>query len=155
MRKFGRSLLSFQGLVWTLAFVAITVLVAFPLVKNLWAYYTWIPVPCWYGPSNARFFFERDGASYYGECHDFWDAYFPVVSRATGQSKGHPTDSLCYVNPGTPKEGVAALDVHKRWDRAIPRLSISAMILVAAALLSYASKSKTPSIAQKNREANR
>ena len=95
----ARSLLCFQGLLWIFTLAVSFYLCAFPVLRNLWAYYTWDRVPCWHAKDGNKFFFEREGVFYYGHCHTFWDSLDLGVVRATSQFSIRSDDSICFKKP--------------------------------------------------------
>jgi hypothetical protein len=140
-------LLSFQGLLWTVTLATAAFLCVTPLAQELWAYYTWDRVPCWYSVVIDRYFFERDGVRYTGFTHDFWETFDPQIGRSTGSSQMPPADRICYVNPGPPRRAVLNLDAHQRLDHAAPRLGIATLLIVAAAVMSRAARQRRPAAA--------
>ena len=146
MPKIGRFLLSFQGLVWTLTVAASLFLCVFPLMRNLWAYWTWEQVPCWAPPENKNFFFELDGVWYLSEVPDFWDRLDVSAGRSVGASVFH-TNSTCYVKRGNHVQAVHFLDAHKRLDRAAPRLGIVSLLVVVSIMLTRATRRRPPAAA--------
>jgi hypothetical protein len=146
-----RRLLSFQGVLWTLTIAIVLFLVAFPLLRNLWASYTWERVPCHlspeglFPPDQRKYFFQYDGVSYTCQFRNFWDssniaAWNVSAWRSLGTVPLGPPNAFCYISPGNPPSAVLNLDTHKRLDLAAPRLGITALLVAAAALMSRAAR---------------
>ncbi len=144
MPKFWRLFRSFHGLLWLLSVTAALFLLGYPLAENLWAYCTWQQTPCWVGP-EGRYFFEYNGARYYGTSLDFWDGLNRPATPATG-TEILENNAVCYVDTGQPLQAVLNLDAHKHLDQALPRLAVVVMLLVATAILSFATRKRPGSL---------
>ena len=156
MWKFARVLFTFQGLLWTITLAGILFLGAFPLARNLWAYYTWQRVPCLlsreglFPPNQRKYFFERNGIRFSSDARDFWAGTNLAAGRSLGTERLDPPNTICYVSPGDPPSAVLFLDAHQRLDRAAPQLAVATLLIVATALLSRAARRRRPAASAAN-----
>ena len=138
---------TYSSLTWLIAAIAVFCLVCLPLVQNAWAYCFWERVPCkvsYDADGNFwKFTFNFHNHGYNSTRVDFWDRRNTGTIRTVLVTDRSALNRTCYISPTNIDYAVLNLDAHKRFDRAVNSLSLSAFVICVATALTYVSRRRS------------
>jgi hypothetical protein len=127
-----RKVWRFKVLLWAGMALVVAWLLGWPLGMNAWAGARWRQTPC-HAIKEGVFYYRVDNVKYMSTRRDFWTVQ-TVTEKARVETMLENND-VCWVNPADPLDAVLRLDAPRRWDRAMNRLGIAAMLLATAGML--------------------
>lgn len=114
-----------------------------PLLREVWARYTWQRVPAYNFPDTDKFLFLHKGKTWICARPNLWHSARTDAMVAASQDLPGPPNTVCYVSTGHPPIAVLRLDAYQHLDLGAGNFAAAAALFaVTVGLVIFSSRKK-------------